>query len=99
LVWFETEKVCSDRQELATMKDKSTSEFPNKVSDAKKVAYCIVDDDDVLLKLVTNHVLKDRAVKLNGCHEWISMTQYIISTLSIINFYAFFHHVKPSDIV
>jgi hypothetical protein len=32
------------------MKDKSTSEFPNKVSDAKKVAYCIDDDDDVLLK-------------------------------------------------
>jgi hypothetical protein len=32
LVWFETEKVCSDRQELATMKDKSTNEFPNKVS-------------------------------------------------------------------
>ena len=73
VVWFKTQKVCSDRQELVTMKNKFVNEFRNKVRvDAKKVVYCI--DDDALIKHGTDHVLKDRAVKLNGYHQWLSMT-------------------------
>ena len=57
-----------------TMKNKFVNEFRNKVRvDAKKVVYCIVDDD-ALIKHVTDHVLNDRAVKLDGCHQWVSMT-------------------------
>lgn len=36
----------------------------------KKVVYCI--DDDALIKHITDHVLKDREVKLDGCHQWIN---------------------------
>ena len=46
MVWFKTQKVCSDRQELVTMNNKFVNEFRNKVRvDAKKVVYCINDDD------------------------------------------------------
>ena len=68
VVWFKTQKVCSHRQELVTLNNKFANEFEIKVRvDAKKVAYCI--NDDALIKHVTDHVLKDRAVKLDVFHH------------------------------
>ena len=55
-----------------TLNNKFANEFEIKVELMLKMVYCI--DDDALIKHVTDHVLNDRAVKLDGCHQWVSMT-------------------------